>query len=293
MDVSIIIVNYNTKSMTKACLESIVRHTEGLEYEIILIDNASTDKSDSTFEKYSTIKYIRNARNWGFGKANNIGLKYASGKYIFLLNSDTLLVNNAIKIFFDTLETKSDKIACLGCPLLENDGESIGTSYGKFPDIKDFIKFFTHKITKKKQGCIDLRNLNSAINVDYIIGADLFIRKKVIEQIGLFDDDFFMYFEETEMQYRYTKAGYEMQLIPGPKIIHLAPNQIGKPTTINRYLFFEGMFTYFKKRYGLFKYLLCRILSFVYISTTLTSRGTISQRIKFLLLLFGIKLIKH
>ena len=108
LDVSIIIINYNTCKMTCECIDSIVEKTHGISYEIILVDNASTDGSKEFFEKDERIAYIYSERNGGFGYGNNLGMKVAKGKYFFLLNSDTLLVNNAVKEFFDYAE-KDDK----------------------------------------------------------------------------------------------------------------------------------------------------------------------------------------
>ena len=103
MDVSIIIVNYNTKDLTKKCIESVIKYTTNILYEIILVDNASMDGSKELFEKDIRIKYIYNSTKDGFGKANNLGLKYSSGKYVFLLNSDTILMNNAVYQFYKAM----------------------------------------------------------------------------------------------------------------------------------------------------------------------------------------------
>ena len=108
MDVSIIIVNFNTRQMTSECIDSIIEKTQGLEFEIILVDNASTDGSKEFFEKDERITYIYSEKNGGFGYGNNLGMKVAKGKYFFLLNSDTLLINNAVKEFYDYAE-KDDK----------------------------------------------------------------------------------------------------------------------------------------------------------------------------------------
>lgn len=100
MDVSIIIVNYNTYDLTAACIQSIIEHTKRISYEIIVVDNASTDGSKEKFERDSRIKYIYSEKNGGFGYGNNRGIEIANGDYFFLLNSDTLLLNNAIYEFF-------------------------------------------------------------------------------------------------------------------------------------------------------------------------------------------------
>lgn len=99
MDVSVIIVTYNTLALTRDCIDSIFRHTANVQFEVIVVDNASEDGSYDYFSKDRRIIYVYSQENMGFGRANNLGLEYASGEYIFLLNSDTYLKNNAIKIF--------------------------------------------------------------------------------------------------------------------------------------------------------------------------------------------------
>ena len=116
MDVSVIMVNYNTLELTKNTINSVMEKTKDLNYEIILIDNASTDGSVEFFEKEykDKIIFIKNNENLGFGKANNKGIEIAKGKYVFLLNSDTLLINNAIKILFDFMEKNKNCGVCGG-----------------------------------------------------------------------------------------------------------------------------------------------------------------------------------
>ena len=105
MDVSVIIVNYNTLQMTKDCIDSVIEKTTDVDYEIILVDNASTDGSKEFFKNYRGITYIYNEKNLGFGAANNTGAKTATGDFLFFLNSDTLFKNNALLIFYRSYAT--------------------------------------------------------------------------------------------------------------------------------------------------------------------------------------------
>ena len=125
MDVSIIIVNYNTKQLLKDCLNSIYEHTENISFEVIVSDNGSKDGSIEMLKaEFPQVILIENNANLGFGKANNKGLAIAKGKYIFYLNSDTILLNNAVKLFFDYFEEngKKENIGALGCNLLDKQG---------------------------------------------------------------------------------------------------------------------------------------------------------------------------
>lgn len=249
MDVSVIIVNYNTLEMTKNTIDSVIEKTEGLNYEIILVDNASTDGSVDFFNKEykNKIDFIRNDENLGFGKANNEGIKVANGKYIFLLNSDTLLINNAIKIFFDYMEENSNVGVC-GGNIYSKDLEPTH-SFAELPTLKSEInKNFDsfRKILRKNKKRKDFNFSDKELAVGYITGADMFIRKSVLEKVGVFDKDFFMYSEESELTFRIKKAGYKIISIPKAKIIHLE----GKSTTFKEqryHMYLDGKYKYFYK----------------------------------------------
>lgn len=268
MDISIIIVNYNTAQITKNCLDSIFKFTQNIDFEVIVVDNASSDNSREILSNYPGIRFIQSNINLGFGKANNLGYQYTSGKYILFLNSDTLLKNNAIKLFYDCFNKQSENVACIGSWLLAPDG-SINNSFGTIPTIKQacistlnlYFHVFTKKNKIKAQNDIDT---NQILKVGYIMGADLCIRRTVIDKLGLFDPDFFMYYEESEMQYRYHKAGYSMIIVPGPQIVHLecaSTKENGKKYTYkNRIMFFTSYFLYMKKRYSYLYYLLFRFI---------------------------------
>jgi len=236
MDVSIIIVNYNTKEITNNCIESIFKYTSGLSYEVILVDNASIDGSADYFENDKRILLVKSDTNLGFGNANNLGYKYAKGKYLFFLNSDTLLLNNAIKEFYTQMELRGENVACLGCILL-NSHNRRGHSYGNFPTIANelvrrplsrFAYYLKAGFDDKPIRIID----DVCFEVEYICGADLFVRRTVTDVYGLFDPNIFMYYEDAEMQYRYRKNGYRNLIVNTPKIIHLEGGSQGKRTNI-------------------------------------------------------------
>lgn len=252
MDVSVIIVNYNTLELTKNTIESVFKKTEGLNYEVILVDNASTDGSVEYFENNykEKIIFIQNRENLGFGKANNKGIEIAKGKYIFLLNSDTLLINNAIKILFDFMEQNIECGVC-GGNLYDRDNKPVHSFKKELVNIYsdfDFIKNFILKFIYKKR--MDFNYANKNIEVGYITGADMFIRKKMLEKVGIFDSDFFMYFEETELTARIKSSGKKIISVPQAKIIHLE----GKSTQFKERkfrMFTESKYKYFYKVFSL------------------------------------------
>ena len=232
MDVSIIIVNYNTKDLIKNCINSIYKHTKDVDFEIIVSDNGSVDGSIEMIKsEFPNVILIENNANLGFGAANNRGLKIAKGKYIFYLNSDTVLLNNAVKYFFDYWENSPDKdqIGALGSNLLDVDGKVIH-SYGKFLSINHEIyttlkvllnisKFtilkvlFNKPIPKCISTCIEEKKYIGT--VDYITGADLFLKNS---QDSEFDESFFMYCEETDLQYKISEKGLKRIIIEKPNI---------------------------------------------------------------------------
>ena len=244
MDVSIIIVNYNTASMTKTCIDSIFKYTHGVEFEVVLVDNASKDNSRFIFQSDDRINYIYLNQNIGFGRANNTGYDLCKGKYIFLLNSDTLLFENSVLMFYEFMEkySYSNKIACCGCTLVDQNMKFIH-SYGYFPSVKVVFADLQQYIkslfgVRKKQ--FELINFNKQgfYDVDYITGADLFISRKSLENLDyLFDPDYFMYYEETDLQYRLRRVGYRRSLINHTSIIHLEGGSLNTAEMKNKSVF--------------------------------------------------------
>lgn len=222
MQVSVIIVNYNTRQLLCNCLRSIQERTTYIEYEVIIVDNASTDDSyEIVTRDFPWVRWIQSEENLGFGRANNLGMSVAKGKYFFLLNSDTLLVNNALKEFFDYAELNPD-FGALGAILLGPDNDTCH-SFGKFITPWSELKFVLVKYLRflKDKSNLHPEKVDSPQKVDYITGADLWIPRKVYETIGGFDPIFFMYCEEVDWQQRMADANLDRLIIPGPEIIHL------------------------------------------------------------------------
>lgn len=272
MDVSFIIVNYNTTALTVQCIESIKRFTLEQKYEIIVVDNASPDRSIVSITKqFPDIVLILNPENAGFGQANNIGILRARGKYVFLINSDTYLLNDAVSIFWETLENEAyRKVAVCGADLFYPDG-SAQISFGNFPSILEAISTlgfsFFYKTYFRERICSGVINYSNEIrDVDYITGADMFIRKEALDKTGAFDPDFFMYFEETELSYRFKKAGYKSILVPEAKIVHIegGSQKLGEYFNFNKIKMYEtSRNLFFKKTKGKFYAMVVKMISVV------------------------------
>ena len=259
MDVSIIIVTYNTRQMTAECIDSVCQKTSGIDYEIILVDNASSDDSKSFFEKDERVRYIYSQENLGFGRANNLGASAAQGKYLFLLNSDTLLENNAVKQFFDFMEMADRQVACCGCLLMDEKHERIH-SFGSFHTLvnaiqekcwifEKFLRLFRLCQTPKYDNP-KLEKSQEFFEVPFVTGAALFIRKDVSDKYGLFDPDYFMYSEDMDLQCRYSKLGFKSVIIRAPQIIHLFGKSSKKGSVKKKEMNVESLFLYMKKHYS-------------------------------------------
>ena len=222
IQVSVIIVNYNTKQLLSDCLKSINEKTVDIEYEVIVVDNDSHDGSQEMLKRdFRWVRLIESKENLGFGKANNLGMRNARGKYFLLLNSDTILVNNALKEFYDYSECHPG-FGALGSILLDKDLKPCH-SYGRFPSplgsLKDVIAKYIRCLKDKSK--FHPKQVLKPLAVDYVTGADLWVSKYVYETIGGFDPEFFMYFEESDWELRMSEAGLQRLIIPGPRIIHL------------------------------------------------------------------------
>ena len=246
MDVSIIIVNYNTKDLLKNCLESIYKQTKEISFEIIISDNGSTDGSIKMIkDKFPQVTLIENNANLGFGAANNKALEIAKGKFVFYLNSDTVLLNNAVKYFYDYWETspEKDKIGALGANLLD-ENMNIIHSYGNFAGYKIALKqlfkmFFSNiilsilfifhiSIEKRNSSSIETKFIGE---VDYVTGADLFLLNDLNAK---FDEYFFLYFEEADLQKKLFNQNKKRLIIEGPLIQHFCGGSVGENFNIKR-----------------------------------------------------------
>ena len=235
IDVSIIFVNYHTSGLLAASITSILKWTSGLKYEIIVIDNNSEeDLKEELFKQIplfteEIIKIKMLPSNIGFGKANNEGIKIAKGRNILFLNPDTLLVNNAIKLLSDFLDTSGSAGAC-GGNLVSQEFSPLFSfkriSPGILWEMDELLNALPQKVFFGKN-----RQFNYSekpLSVKMISGADLMVKKRVLDQLGGFDNDFFLYYEDTDLCHRILKAGGELYNLPNVKIIHLESRSFGQ-----------------------------------------------------------------
>jgi GT2 family glycosyltransferase len=235
MDLSIIIVNYNTKELLIDCVESIDANTKGLNYEIVIVDNASDEKvSKSWFGPKLHIKIVTHTENKGFGIANNAGLEKAEGNYILFLNSDTLIHDNVLPEMVSWIK-QHKRVGVVSCALKNSDGTLQGSG-GYFPTLSKvfawmlfledipfldtFIKPF-HPVHGQSFFYSGMKQFEKKREQDWVTGAFMLIPRVVLDKVGAFDPDYFMYTEEVDLCYRIKMAGYSIYYVPDWSITHL------------------------------------------------------------------------
>lgn len=269
IDVSIIIVNYNNFSMLNNCLESIASYTTEIDYEIIIIDNNSTEGSvERITDKFENITLIKNKKNRGFAAANNQGFRIAKGIYILLLNNDTILFENSIKKVLDFAETFDDPVF-VGCQLI-NEDRTYQSTVVQFPTIWNSFteNFFIYKLFPKwsftNKYFQNYLSKDSSFQVDVVKGAFLFSKRTDILALNGFDERFFFYSEETDLCYRFkNELNGKIYFYPQTSIIHLG----GKKEIKNSWQVFKylsiGKIKYFQKHFAGFKYFLAIIVHYL------------------------------
>ncbi len=225
LDLSICIVNWNVEALLKACLRSILDNTNGIIYEVIVVDNASSDRSvDMVKAEFPQVKLIVNKENAGFSRANNQAIRISKGRYIMLLNPDTEIIDNALTTMVRFMDKKSD-CGALGCKLLNTDG-TLQRSCKTFPalDVILYNSIFLDSLFPKSRifgkYFMTWWDFNDVREVDQPMGSALMIRKDVLDNVGLFDEKIFIWFDEVDLCFRIKTAGYKIFFMPDARIKH-------------------------------------------------------------------------
>lgn len=251
--ISIIIVSWNVESLLEKCLLSIQKNKSNLNLEIIVVDNDSNDNTrEMVREKFPEVKLIANQNNVGFAAANNQGIRESTGNYILLLNPDTEIIKNSLVKSLDFIK-QNEKIGILGCKHL-NTNLTIQHSVRRFPTItaialiffkiykllpnlpaiyRYMAKDFDYKVSKK---------------VDQVAGSFMLIRKELLNEIGLLDENFFIWFEEVDLCKRAQDASWEVWYQSSAEIIHHGGSSFKQQMTLKKQkMFFKSALYYFQK----------------------------------------------
>lgn len=236
MDLSIIIVNWNSKEYLGACLASIRAYTRDIHYEIVVIDSASFDGAGELLARsYPEVRFIQSDRNLGFAGANNRAVREASGKYLLFLNPDTELIGPAVNVMFDHLR-RLPKAGAVGCRLLNGDGSVQTSCIQSFPTVLNQLlnaEFLRGLFPRSPLwGMASLVAGLGPDEVEVLSGACIMMPRGVFEQIGSFSEEYFMYAEDLDLCYKVRKAGYANYFIPDATIIHFGGGSSGKRTTV-------------------------------------------------------------
>jgi GT2 family glycosyltransferase len=225
MDLSIIILNYQTKNLVKYCIKGIKSLNLNLDYEIIVVDNASYDRTfEMIREEFSGVKFIQAKENRGYAAGNNLGIKQARGKYILLLNPDIVILENAIEKMYQFMENHSEA-GLIGPKLNSPDGTLQETCY-RFPKfiIPLYRRTFLGKLPfiKKHLDHFLMKDYDHQIarQVDWLQGSCLMARVKAVQEVGLLDERFFTYVEDTDWSRRFWQKGWQVWYLPEAKMIH-------------------------------------------------------------------------
>lgn len=224
-DLLIIIVSINGKRVLKSCLQAVFAQTTGIDFEVIVVDNASTDGTlEMLANEFPQVKVISNTENKGFAAANNQGIRQAVGRYVLLLNPDTEILGGAIQKTVAFMD-EHPRAGILGCKLIFPNGK-LQASIRSFPSLWNlFVEAtFLYKVFPQTKlfgrYYFSYFDYSIDIQVDWVSGAYFLIRREVIDKIGILDEQFYLYTEETDYCYRAKQAGYEVWFTPRGEVIH-------------------------------------------------------------------------
>ena len=255
MDLSVIIVNYNTKELLQNCLRSIFENTEGPICEVIVVDNNSTDGSLQMIQKmFPQVLLLHNKENLGFSRANNLGYSHSKGKYLLFLNSDTLILDGAIEKMLSYLQSHP-QVGLVG-PKILNTQHQATRSYMRFLDIKTLFlgsKYFKSFFDVEKYRMhFSSYDFSSIQHVPWVSGACLMVKRNIFQKAGLFDESYFLYFEDMDLCLQIQNLGYRIVYLPTAGIVHLfGGSSSGRSEQLNQ-VHKNSMLIYFKKNFSTF-----------------------------------------
>lgn len=246
MDISIVIVNWNTRKLLLDCLASLYATVKAVSFEVFLVDNASSDGSVAAVRaQYPQVNVIQNEKNLGFAAANNQALRVMQGKYALLLNTDAIVTEGAIARLFQYMESHGD--VAMACGQLLNADGSKQNSIANFPTLLTLLANETLlRILMPKKFPSKRRDYAAPIPVESCIGACLVVRKEAMDAVGLLDERYFFFMEETDWAFAMHRAGWKSCFVPDARIYHLQGQSAGHNVRA-RIMFYRARYQYFQK----------------------------------------------
>jgi GT2 family glycosyltransferase len=253
MDLSVIIVNWNTKDLLCQCIDSLTQTLKKIDTEIFVVDNGSTDGSVAAVrEKFPEVRLIENPVNMGFAGANNQAISLSTGEYLLFLNPDTRVKDEAISTMFSFMRSHA-KAGLVGAQLLNADG-SKQNSIANFPSLATELlnksllrRLFPEKFPGKE------RDYPDPVEVESVIGACMLVKRETVEQVGLLDEGYFLFLEETDWCFRAKKAGWKIYHIPQAEIFHFQGKSAEAQKAKVRIEYYRSRYHYFRKNRGSFQ----------------------------------------
>jgi GT2 family glycosyltransferase len=243
LDLSIIIVNWNTRDLLTRCLQSVYDTMSNLDFEVIVVDNASNDGSQAMVrQRFPQVRLIENDQNVGFASANNQALTVSQGHYSLLLNSDTVVLPHALEKMAQFADAHSEA-GIIGCRLLNSDG-SLQKSWASFPTFWSEVLGRNFRVRRRVEG------EPLAYEVDWVGGACLLVQPAAINEVGLLDESFFMYSEETDWCFRMRRQGWKVYYLPGVEVIHLGGGSASRANATQLVRLYDSKIRFFRKHYG-------------------------------------------
>ena len=249
VDLSIVIVNYNTFNLTRDAIKSVLKYSYDFTYEIFVVDNDSADDSLKKlkyyFNEYSNVKFIKADENRGFAAGNNLAIKQTRGRYVLLLNSDTVVCKDTLNEIYDYMENHKD-VGAVGCQVLLENHELDKACKRTFPNPRNsFYRLFHIKTDSEENNYnLDDKDDDGIHEVDCLTGAFMFIRREALQYL---DETFFMYGEDIDLCYRIKESGWKIVYFGKAKIIHYKGASSKKQKSKLIYEFYRAMYIYYRK----------------------------------------------
>jgi GT2 family glycosyltransferase len=263
IDLSIIIVSWQVRDLLKECLASIFLETKNLEFEVIVMENASRDQTvEMVAEFFPKVAIISSLKNLGFGKACNLAVKQARGRYLLFLNPDTVIINQAIEKMVKFMEAEP-QIGISGCKILNRD-LTLQPSVRKFPQLSDHLAmlFKLHHLIKLDRYFMTSFDYQQTSEVDQVMGAFFLVSRRLLKKVGVFDERFYIWFEEVDYCIRCKQAGFNVVYTPVAEIIHLGGQSFSQKRNIkNQWNFCQSRWRFVAKHQGNFAFLLVILLT--------------------------------